>query len=168
MQIEGEQFPGRVEAGGGEELGIMFLQDDESHLVAEDAGGGLVHGAQFGGGAVVESERAQVEVVVSPFVGDGVEHPGQVGGLHDHGRVDAHPADLHDEGGDIQRFRHLVLERDLFVEGQGRQDGDVGDLDDLFAFRNDERQRRGRVVIEDRRQGLTDGVRSSSARVSLT
>ncbi len=81
-----------------------------SNFFADNAGSRLIHCAEFGGGAVVETQRTNIEVVVSPFVGDGAERPGQVCGFCHHGGIYAYAADGNDECRNIQRFGNAIFQ----------------------------------------------------------
>ena len=75
-----------------------------------DGGSGLVHRAQFGGGIVVQAERAQGEPVMGPLMGDGIGEPVKGGGAHDHGGVGANAAHRYHQRRNIQAGIHLVFE----------------------------------------------------------
>src|SRR5258706_2257266 len=128
-----------------------------SDFVAADAGSRLVHGPQFRRGAVVDSERTKIQVVVSPFMGNSAEHPGQVSGFFHHGWVNADAANRDDECGNVERFSNVIFQFDLLIEREVWQNRNVGGLLNVIARRNDQCQRRGRIAIEYRWQSLTAG-----------
>jgi len=99
-------------------LRIVKIDYEVRDFVTGDAGGGFIHRTKFRRGAVVNSKRAEVEVVMSPFVRDDVDHPAQVGGFHHHGGIDANAAYADDERGYIEGVGNVIFDVDLIVEGK--------------------------------------------------
>lgn len=143
---------------GGDEFGVIFSDNLGANLVTDHTGDGFVEVAQVGGGVVVEAEGVEGEPMVGPFVGDGGDEPVDVGGFSEHGGVSADATDAGDIGGAAELLGDGCFDGDGGGGVDGGMEGDVVNLFDAFAGRDDEELGEGgESELDGRPGGATDG-----------
>jgi len=155
-EVEGVRLR-RGGRGGGRrrQIRVVTGQHLPPDLLAQHVGRGLVDDPRLRVAAieVLPAQREEEKVVVHPFVGGGLDDPGQGIGFADHAGVEGHAADVHNQRGHVQVGVDRCLQRVPPVDAHPVQSQRGVDADRV-ARGDDQHVGQGAEADGDRRQHL--------------